>query len=60
MVKDQPKPGDLVTVAYRGSVYSVPKDDASYSAEVLNLLDELVKLSKSINSIPPTGTVVVH
>jgi hypothetical protein len=60
VVKNQPKATDLVDVMYRDNVYGVPKDNDSYSAEVLNLLDELVKLSKSINSIPPTGTVVLH
>lgn len=60
VVKEQSQPTDLVDVMYRGANYSIPKDDASYSAEVLNLLDELVKLSKSINAIPATGTVVLH
>jgi hypothetical protein len=60
IVKDQPKPTDLVSVRYRNSTYSIPKDDNSAAAEVLNLLDELVKLSKSVNAIPPTGTVVLH
>jgi len=60
VVKDETPSGSLVDVSYRKHTYSVPKNNASYSAEVLNILDELVKLSKSINAVPPTGTVVLH
>ncbi len=60
IVKDRPGTNNLVEVSYRNNHYSVPKDDSSYSAEVLNILDELVKLSKSVNAIPPTGTVVLR
>ena len=60
VVKDRPKPDDLASAEYRGSVYSLPSDEQGYSATVLSVLQQLFSLSKSVNSIPATGTVVVR
>ena len=60
VLKDQSKANDVAVVEYRGAVYSLPGDDQGYSATVLTVLSQLFSLSKSVNSIPSTGTVVVR
>lgn len=60
VVKNQPMPYDIASVEYRGTVYSLPRDEQGYSATVLMVLNQLFSLSKSVNSIPSTGTVVVR
>jgi hypothetical protein len=58
VVKDRPRPDDLASIEYRGSVYSLPNE--GYSATVLMVLQQLFSLSKSVNSVPATGSVVVR
>ena len=60
VVKNQPKPRDIASVEYRGTVYSLPLEAQGYSATTLMVLNQLFSLSKSVNSIPSTGTVVVR
>lgn len=60
VARNQPAPYDIASVEYRGSVYSLPVNEQGYSATVLTLLNQLFSLSKSVNSIPSTGTVVVR
>lgn len=60
VVKNRPRPDDLAGVQYRGDHYSIPKDAPGDPAGVLSVLDDLLKLAKSIKSIPPTGTVVAQ
>lgn len=49
----------IATADYRGTTYSIPVADQGVSATVLSILSQLMTLSKSVNSIPNTGTVVV-
>ncbi len=60
IVKNQPKPHDIASVQYRGTVYSLPLEAQGYSATTLMVLNQLFSLSKSVNSIPSTGTVLVR
>ena len=60
VVKNQPKPHDIASVQYRGTVYSLPLEEQGYSATTLMVLNQLFSLSKSVNSIPSTGTVLVR
>lgn len=60
VLKDQPGANDVASVEYRGAVYSLPGDGQGYSTTVLTVLSQLFSLSKSVNSIPSTGTVVVR
>jgi hypothetical protein len=60
VVKNQPKPHDIASVQYRGTVYSLPLEAQGYSATTLMVLNQLFSLSKSVNSIPGTGSVVVR
>jgi len=60
VVKNQPRPYDIASVEYRGTVYSLPLDEQGYSATTLMVLNQLFSLSKSVNAIPSTGTVVVR
>ena len=60
VVKNQPKPHDIASVQYRGTVYSLPLEAQGYSATTLMVLNQLFSLSKSVNSIPGTGTVLVR
>ena len=60
IVKNQPKPHDIASVQYRGTVYSLPLEEQGYSATTLMVLNQLFSLSKSVNSIPSTGTVLVR
>ena len=60
VVKNQPKPHDIASVQYRGTVYSLPLEAQGYSATTLMVLNQLFSLSKSVNSIPSTGTVLVR
>jgi len=60
VVKGQPKDNDIASVEYRGAVYSLPGEEQGYSATVLTVVNQLFSLSKSVNSIPSTGTVVVR
>lgn len=50
----------LVTVAYAGSVFSVPGDpNISFSPDVLSLLKELLALNSSAKSLPTTAVLSV-
>jgi hypothetical protein len=60
VIKDHPQSDDLASINYLGSTYSVPRNEQGHSATVMALMMQLLSLSKSINSIPNTGTVVVH
>lgn len=60
VVKNRPTSHDIASVEYRGAVYSLPRDEQGYSATVLTVLNQLFSLSKSVNSIPSTGTIVVR
>jgi hypothetical protein len=60
VVKGSPKSDDIAAIEYRGSVYSVPSEGQGYSATVLAVLRQFFSLSKSVNSVPLTGTVVVR
>ncbi len=58
VVKNDAKADDLVSVEYRGAVYSLPNE--GYTSTVLAVLQQFFNLSKSINSVPNVGTVVVR
>ncbi len=60
VIKNQPKPNDIASVQYRGIVYSLPLEAQGFSATTLMVLNQLFSLSKSVNSIPGTGTVLVR
>ncbi len=60
VLKNQPGQYDIASVEYRGTVYSLPLKGEGYSATVLLVLTQLFSLSKSVNSIPSTGTVIVR
>ena len=60
VVKNDPRPDDIASVDYRGALYSVPNDQQGHSATVMSLMVQLLSLSKSVNSVPNTGTVVVR
>ena len=60
VVTNQPQQYDIAAVEYRGKVYSLPLEEQGYSATVLQVLNQLFSLSKSVNAIPSTGTVVVR
>ena len=60
ILENQPKPNDIASVKYRGTVYSLPIDEQGYTATTLMMLNQLYSLSKSVNSIPSTGSVVVR
>jgi hypothetical protein len=49
----------LATTDYRGGSYSIPAGQQGVSATVLSIVTQLLSLSKSVNSVPSTGTVVV-
>lgn len=49
----------LATTDYRGASYSIPVGQQGVSATVLSIVTQLLSLSKSVNSVPNTGTVVV-
>ena len=49
----------LATTDYRGGSYSIPAEEQGVSATVLSIVTQLLSLSKSVNSVPNTGTVVV-
>jgi hypothetical protein len=49
----------LASVDYRGSSYSIPTREQGVSATVLSMVTQLMSLSKSVNAVPSTGTVVV-
>lgn len=60
VLKDQPQPDDLYAVEYRGATYSLPRENQGYTATVLAVMQQFFSLSKSVNSAPPTGSVVVN
>jgi len=60
VLKDSPRPDDLYAVEYRGTTYSLPREDQGYTATVLAVMQQFFSLSKSVNSAPPTGSVVVN
>lgn len=60
VVKNQAKANDIVSVEYGGTVYSMPLEEQGFSAITLTVLNMLFSLSKSVNSVPSTGTVVVR
>jgi hypothetical protein len=49
----------IATVNYDGQSYVVPQADNGYSATTLNLLAQLVSISKVAGSIPPSPAVLV-
>ena len=58
VVKKDASVGDeLLSVNYLGSKYSIPKKDQGFSATVLSLALDILNLSKSVNSLPPSTTV---
>ena len=57
---NQPRPYDIAAVDYRGKTFSLPLEEQGYAATVLQVLNQLFSLSKSVNAIPSTGTVVVR
>jgi hypothetical protein len=59
VIEGRPRADDLATIGYRGSVFSIPNDEQGHSAAVMTLLLELLSLSKSVNAVPPTGTVIL-
>lgn len=60
VVKNNPRADDIASIDYRGALYSVPNDEQGHSATVMSLIVQLLSLSKSVNSVPNTGTVVVR
>lgn len=48
---------DFVSVTYRGDRYSIPMK-ATTTVRVLGLVQQLIALSTSVNSLPVSGTVV--
>lgn len=60
VLKDQPRPDDLYAVEYRGVTYSLPREGQGYTATVLAVMQQFFSLSKSVNSVPSTGSVVVN
>lgn len=57
---NRPQQYDIAAVEYRGKMYSLPLEEQGYSATVLQVLNQLFSLSKSVNAIPAAGTVVVR
>jgi len=49
----------IASVNYDGQSYAVPQADNGYSAVTLNLLAQLVSISKVAGSIPPSPAVLV-
>jgi hypothetical protein len=52
-----PSSDDFVSVTYRGDRYSIPMK-ATTTVQVLGLVQQLIALSTSVNSLPVSGTVV--
>jgi hypothetical protein len=49
----------IATVSYDGTSYFVPQKDNGFSSTTLNLLAQLVSISKVAGSIPPSPAVLV-
>ncbi|MEI8399580.1 MAG: hypothetical protein WCG12_02125 [Alcaligenaceae bacterium] len=62
VVKKGTSSGDnIMTVAYQGTTYSVPKDDknATYTNQVLAMLSQMLTLTKVPGSIPLSPAVLI-
>jgi hypothetical protein len=59
VIKGRPEGGALASADYRGATYAIPIHGQGVSATVMSMMIQLISLSKSVNSIPGTGTVVV-
>ena len=60
VLKNQPHEGDLVRVEFEGATYSVPAEQQGHSALVMSIVSQVLNLSKSVNSIPVSSSVILR
>jgi hypothetical protein len=60
VAKGPMKSAPLATVKYQGEDYSIPKDSASYSNQVLVLVSQMLTLTKVPGAIPLSPAVLIR